>query len=110
MTSIEVLIAGISGLERDDVERWVARGWVRPDDQDAVLWFREIDVARVRLILELRDELEVSEAALPIVLSLLDQLYDLRRQLRELGDVFTRVAPREVQQNLATELFGYSGR
>ena len=39
-------------------------------------------MARVRLILELRDEFDVNEAALPVVLGLLDQLYDLRRRLR----------------------------
>jgi chaperone modulatory protein CbpM len=41
-------------------------------------------VARARLIVELRDTAEVNDAAMPVVLSLLDQLYDLRRQLRRL--------------------------
>jgi chaperone modulatory protein CbpM len=58
----------------------------------------------------LRDELEVGEAALPVVLLLLDQLYDLRRQLRELGVAFTRVVPEDVQRNLATHLMGGSNK
>jgi hypothetical protein len=74
--SIDVLIGRCSGLERHVLERWIAQDWVRPDAHDGVYAFREIDVARVRLILELRDELDVSEAALPVVLLLLDQLYD----------------------------------
>jgi hypothetical protein len=46
---------------------------VRPDGNAGHYEFREIDVARVRLIQELRNELQINEAALPIVLSLLDQ-------------------------------------
>jgi chaperone modulatory protein CbpM len=41
----------------------------------------------VRLIRELRDELAVNEEALPVVLSLLDQLYALRRRVRAMGVV-----------------------
>jgi len=36
----------------------------------------------VRLIQDLRDRLEINEAALPVVLMLLDQLYDLRRRMK----------------------------
>ena len=39
----------------------------------------------MRLILELREDMAVNEEALPVVLSLLDQLYELRRRLREMG-------------------------
>jgi chaperone modulatory protein CbpM len=108
--SIKVLIGRCSGLERHVLERWISQDWVRPDAHDGVYAFREIDVARVRLILELRDELDVGEAALPIVLLLLDQLYDLRRQLRELGVAFTHVVPEAVQRNLATHLMGGSNK
>jgi len=102
--SIEVLIGQCSGLERHVLERWIAQDWVRPDAHDGVYAFRDIDVARVRLMLELRDELDLGEAALPVVLLLLDQLYDLRRQLRELGDAFTRVVPGDIQRDLTTHL------
>ena len=61
---------------------------VRPDKSAGGYTFREIDVARARLILEMRDEMEISEDALPVVLLLLDQLYDLRRQMRDLNNAF----------------------
>jgi len=77
---------------------------VRPDRRDGEFAFSDIDVARVHLILELRDQLDVDEDALPVVLLLLDQLYDLRRQVRVLADAFVRVAPSDVQRNLASEL------
>ncbi len=85
MMTIEMLCLRFAALTPEDLLHWIEEGHVRPDDQAGMLVFREIDVERVRLILELRDILEVNEAALPVVLSLLDQLYALRRRLREAG-------------------------
>ena len=104
MISIEVLVTQLSGLQRQDLERWIANEWVRPERGAGRPMFREIDVARVRLIQELRDDMQVNEEALPVVLSLLDQLYDLRRRMRELSDALGRAAPGEVRENLARHL------
>ena len=53
-----------------------------PDAAGAILEFHEIDVARVRLIHDLRRDMDVGEDAVPLVLSLLDQVYELRSRLR----------------------------
>jgi len=98
MITIDTLIVIITGLEREEVEHWIAQDWVRPaGNQDGWL-FSEIDVARLRLIRELRHELRLEEDALPIVLRLLDQLYDARRRLRRLRDAVDQTAPPEVCQ------------
>ena len=86
MIGIEILVAQVRGLQRADVDRWIAQQWVKPDGQAGQYAFQDIDVARVRLICELRDELQVNEEALPVVLSLLDQLYDLRRRMHDLNE------------------------
>ena len=104
MIGIDVVIAEISGLTRQDLERWISNAWVQPDKSAGGYVFREIDVARARLILEMRDEMEINEDALPVVLLLLDQLYDLRRQMRDLNDAFVQVVPRDVRQDLAAHL------
>ena len=104
MIGIDVVIAEISGLKRQDLERWISNAWVRPDKSAGGYAFREIDVARARLILEMRDEMQISEDALPVVLLLLDQLYDLRRQMRDLNNAFLQVVPRDVRQDLAAHL------
>ena len=52
--------------------------------------------ARVELILEIRHEFAIDEEALPLVLGLLDQVYDLRRQLRRVCDALA-AQPGEVQ-------------
>jgi chaperone modulatory protein CbpM len=85
MITVKVLLTQFPGLPLQDLERWISNDWVRPDGRAGDYGFREIDVARIRLIHELRDNLEVNEAALPVVLMLLDQLYDLRRRMRDLS-------------------------
>ena len=81
MITVEVLLTQLPDLPLQDLERWISNDWVRPDGRVGDYAFSEIDVARVQLILRLRDELEINEAALPVVLLLLDQLYDLRRRM-----------------------------
>ena len=100
MIDIEALFTQVSGLDPDDLERWILKSWVRPAGNADRYEFREIDVARVRLIQELRDELQVNEDALPVVLSLLDQLHDVRRRLRELSDALAVAAPEQMRHEL----------
>jgi chaperone modulatory protein CbpM len=90
---IEGVIALLGGLEEGELLSWVERGWVQPDASGTLWEFREIDVARARLIRELRHDMEVSDEAMPVVLSLLDQVYDLRRALRRLTDALDRQPP-----------------
>lgn len=104
MTSIETLLAQLPGLRIQDLERWILNAWVRPERDAGRYSFHEIDVARVRLICELRDEMNINEDALPVVLSLLDQLYDTRRRMKELIEALRKVAPEEVLQILADQL------
>ncbi len=78
---IEAVIALVGDLEAPELLSWVDRGWVRPDSAGNLWEFHEIDIARVRLIRELRRDLDVGEEAIPVVLSLLDQVYDLRAAL-----------------------------
>ena len=85
MITLDILCARFTSLNPDDLRRWIAEGHVRTDRAADDLVFTEIDVERVRLILELRDLMQVNEEALPIVLSLLDQMYELRRRMRALG-------------------------
>ena len=79
---MEMLPRHVSGVRLEDVQRWVEHAGVRRDGGPGDWLFQPIDVARIRLIVELRDQLSVNEEALPTVLSLLDQVYLARRQMR----------------------------
>jgi chaperone modulatory protein CbpM len=76
---------GLAGGEAE-VLRWVEAECVRPDAADGGGYrFRRVDVARLRLIRELDEDLALDRDAIPLVLGLLDQVYDLRRRARALA-------------------------
>ena len=104
MVDIDVLITQISGLSKADLERWIGNGWVRTNGPAGAYLFQDIDIARVQLIVELRNDLRIDEEALPVVLHLLDQLYSVRRQIHDLGDALDRLATQEFRQALAQQL------
>jgi chaperone modulatory protein CbpM len=90
----------IPGLTEDTLQAFVREDWIRPVRLQGEPLFSDADIARIRLILDLRATLEVEEETLPIVLSLLDQLYATRRQLRRVIDE----AGPEIRQRLAALL------
>ena len=104
MIGIEMVVAQVGGLRREELERWIANAWVRPDGVEGAYRFQAIDLARIRLIVELRDEMEVDEHALPVVLGLLDQLYDARRRMRQLAEALRRTVPEELHRQLVAAL------
>jgi len=78
---LETVTLRFSSLTKADLINWIERGLVRPEPAAGDDWvFQEIDIARVQLIVDLRHEMGVEEETLPLVLSLLDQLYELRSQ------------------------------
>lgn len=79
ITEVTALFSDLSQVE---LVHWVEQGWVIPDAEGTAYVFREIDVARVRLIHDLRRDMDLGEDAVPLVLSLLDQIYELRSQLK----------------------------
>ena len=81
MITLDILVARFPGLEAGQLQEWMAEGMVRSEPGPS---FTEIDVARIALMMELREDLALDDAALPVVLSLLDQLYTLRRELAAL--------------------------
>lgn len=86
MIGIDALMRLIGGLQEAELRHWIDERWVRPEAASEGYVFREVDVARVRLIVELRRDLAIDEEALPLVLQLLDQIYALRRRLRAMSE------------------------
>ena len=84
MITVAAVLARLPALDEPLLRAWIAEDWVRPTWQGAELLFAEIDVARLTLILELR-ELEVGAGAMPVVLSLIDQMHQQRRLMRRVA-------------------------
>jgi chaperone modulatory protein CbpM len=99
--SLEEVLGELGGVERTEVMAWVEERWVQPDpDEGGRLRFSAVDVARLRLIHELRHELAIEPEAMPVVLSLIDEMYGARMRLvllaRALADL-----PAEVRTRLS---------
>jgi chaperone modulatory protein CbpM len=101
--ALDELLRRVHGLERREVVRWVENLWVVPERHDGGWMFRDVDIARVELIQEIRHEFAIDDEAVPLVLDLLDQVYGLRRQLRRLCDALA-AQPEEVQQRIRAAL------
>jgi chaperone modulatory protein CbpM len=98
---LDELTRRFAELDSAEFERWIENRWILPEDagEDAggpggERWrFHEVDVARVELILDIRREFAVDDEAMSLVLSLLDQVYSLRRQMRRLCDALESQPP-----------------
>jgi chaperone modulatory protein CbpM len=63
---------------------WIEAGWLLPRRNGEGDRFSEIDLARARLIRELKQDLGVNDEGIPVILDLVDQVHGLRHTLREL--------------------------
>ena len=97
------LLKIVSNVRRVELRRWVEKGWVVPQRREGEFWFREIDVARVQLVIEMRRDFAIAEDGVPTVLSLVDQVYGLRNQLRQLSEAI-QAQPGDVQKAIADRL------
>jgi len=90
MLSGDEVLGRIEGLTRGELMVWIERGWVAAYRRDEGYLFSDIDLARVRLIHELKVDLAIEDDALSAVLSLVDQVYGLRHELRLLTEALRR--------------------
>lgn len=93
MKRLETVVALFADLEAAELSDWVARAWVRPLRRDDEVLFEEIDIARVRLIHDIRRGMAVSEDTVPLVLSLLDQVHTLHDTLAAIARVLDTQPP-----------------
>lgn len=83
MMTLDELIVEVR-VERRHVTHWVEVGWLLPESVDNSWTFTDIDIARARLIRDLVEALEVNEAAVPVILDLIDQRQALEGRMRGL--------------------------
>ncbi|MGJ8606015.1 MAG: chaperone modulator CbpM [Marivita sp.] len=71
-------------LTRRELRLWVREGWVRPTLSETGPVFDDLDVARLRLLCDLRKDMALPSTAVPVVLTLIDRLHQTRRDLHTL--------------------------
>ena len=104
------IVAEIEELTLRRLRLWVRRGWVVPQMREEGPVFDELDAARVRLVCQLKSEMNINDDAVPVVLSLIDQLHGVRSQMRALAAAVDR-QPGEIQRMIAEAMrAGGAGR
>ncbi len=103
------VVARVRRVELRELRMWVREGWIRPAEGPGGPVFDELDVARIRLVCDLRKEMSLPGDAVPVVLSLLDQVHGLRRELRGLAEAVD-AQPEETRRRIAEIYRTHSGR
>jgi chaperone modulatory protein CbpM len=99
------VVATVEGLTVRRLRSFVAANCVAPDEREGRLVFGEADLARLNLLSELSSDFEMDEEAAALVLSLVDQIHGLRRQLRGLGEALAD-EPADVRARIRARLKG----
>jgi chaperone modulatory protein CbpM len=73
-----------SHLDTSTLNAWIEAEWLAPVTGQMTLLFSEADLARARLIQDLKLDFGVNDEGIAIVLHLLDQLHGLRCLLRDI--------------------------
>jgi chaperone modulatory protein CbpM len=73
-----------SGIQVQTLEFWLEQEWIIPEETAAGVNFSDRDVARARLIQDLKNDFGVNEEGVDVILHLLDQIHGLRRAIAAL--------------------------
>jgi chaperone modulatory protein CbpM len=81
-----------SGVGAQTLEFWIEQQWLIPAQTDAETSFSDTDVARARLIRDLKGDFGVNDEGVDVILHLVDQLHGLRRALEQVHKDFPRTS------------------
>ncbi len=70
-------------LDQETLEVWICEQWLIPDETAGEPAFSEIDLARAKLIRDLKQDMGVNDEGIGIILDLLDQVHSLRQAMKE---------------------------
>ncbi len=73
-----------SGLQIQTLELWLEQQWLIPRQTSQGVRFTDIDVARARLIHELKNDFGANDEGIDVILHLMDQLHEMRRAFEQL--------------------------
>jgi chaperone modulatory protein CbpM len=88
---------------RSTLEVYIERHWVRPIRRQSAWYFEGVDIARIELVHQLQNEIKISDDAIDIVLSLLDQFHGLHSQMHSLTEAI-KMQPLKVQTEISAYL------
>jgi chaperone modulatory protein CbpM len=96
-------------LDAAALEAWIEAGWLIPERRGPQAVFSELDLARARLIHDLREGLGVNEEGVAVALDLLDQVHGLRRAMNRMGSAL-QLLPEPLRQEILARIRETPGR
>ena len=102
------VVAHVARLSLRELRIWVREGWVRPAQSHAGPVFDEMDIARIRLLCDLKKDMSLPTDALPVILDLIDRLHQTRRDLHALAEAIEE-QPEEVRRMVVAKYRGKQG-
>lgn len=97
------VVIHVTRLTRSQLIRFIEVEFVKPEGSSGAYVFRHIDIARLELLCDLSQDLDLDEAALGIVISLIDQLHAARQDLAAMAQAID-ILPDELRASIAAAL------
>ena len=109
MMTFDDVLSAVQPLASEELELWIERRWVLPDRHAGEYRFGEVDIARIRMIHDIRHTLEVATDTIPVMLSLIDQLYAARRRIHGVMKAIDALPP-EFRQTILESIDSSHGK
>ena len=103
------VVARVERLTTRRLHAFIESGCVLPAERQGERVFAEADIARLELLCELAEDFDLDADALALVMSLIDQLHGLRREMRGLLRAVEQ-EPSEVRARIRSAVLGDAGR
>jgi chaperone modulatory protein CbpM len=71
-------------LDQETLEIWIEEEWLVPGGAAGEPLFSEADLARAKLIRDLKHDMGVNDEGVGIILNLLDQMHSLRKAMADM--------------------------
>ncbi|MDF1871611.1 chaperone modulator CbpM [Vannielia sp.] len=97
------VITMVTRLTRRELVRYVEVEFVRPQPAEEGYVFSAVDIARLELLCDLSQDLELDENALQVVIPLLDQLHTVRQDLARMARALDKL-PAELRSRIGEEM------
>ena len=97
------VIATITRLTRGQLASYIEAEFIRPVQGDGGFVFGRIDIARLELLCDLSQDLDLDDTALGVVISLIDQLHAARQDCVAMARAISRL-PQELRESVIASI------
>ena len=91
--TVQETLTAVAELTPDQLDRYIRAGVVQPVSTTEGPVFRELDIARLSLLVDLSEGYALDDEGLALVMSLLDQLNGVRADMRAILDAVAQEPP-----------------